>query len=100
MVACDCSVTRIIFGPEGEVLDVGRKTRVWSTAQRRAITSRDRHCQGKGCHAPARDCDIHHVDHWANGGTTSTDKGKLLCRPCHTTEHLKDGYRRRRRHKP
>ncbi|HET9259725.1 MAG TPA: DUF222 domain-containing protein, partial [Acidimicrobiia bacterium] len=35
MVACDCSVTRIIFGPEGEVLDVGRKTRVWSTAQRR-----------------------------------------------------------------
>ncbi|HEU4321128.1 MAG TPA: DUF222 domain-containing protein, partial [Acidimicrobiia bacterium] len=51
MVACDCSITRIIFGPEGEVLDVGRRTRVWSPAQRRAITARDRHCQGPGCRA-------------------------------------------------
>jgi Domain of unknown function (DUF222)/HNH endonuclease len=97
MVACDCSVTRIIFGPEGEVLDVGRKTRVWTPAQRRAITARDRHCQGKGCYAPAKDCDIHHTDHWADGGTTTIDKGKLFCRPCHTTEHAKDKHHHRRR---
>jgi len=97
MVACDCSVTRIIFGPEGEILDVGRKTRVWTPAQRRAIVARDRHCQGKGCRAPARDCDIHHTDHWADGGSTSVAKGILFCRPCHTTEHAKDRYQRRRR---
>lgn len=95
MVACDCSVTRIVFGLESEILDVGRKTRVWSPAQRRAIIARDRHCQGPGCRAKPRHCDIHHVDHWANGGTTSVDRGTLYCRPCHTREHIKEGPRRR-----
>ena len=97
MVACDCSVTRIVFGPDSEVLDVGRKTRVWTAAQRRAVIARDRHCQGPGCRTRPRHCDIHHLDHWADGGTTSVDKGVLLCRPCHTQEHLKHRYQRRRR---
>lgn len=69
MIACDCSVSRIVFGPEGEVLDAGRKTRVWTTAQRRAVVARDRHCRGRGCRARAEHCDIHHEDHWADGGT-------------------------------
>ncbi|HEU4318652.1 MAG TPA: hypothetical protein VFS66_01080, partial [Acidimicrobiia bacterium] len=88
--------TRIIFGPEGEVLDVGRRTRVWSPAQRRAITARDRHCQGPGCRAKPEHCDIHHETHWADGGETTVESEKLFCRPCHTTEHAKDKYRRRR----
>jgi hypothetical protein len=96
MIACDCSVTRIILDPETEVLDIGRKTRVWTTAQRRAITARDRHCQGPGCHAKPRHCDIHHTHHWTTGGTTSVDKGLLLCRPCHIQEHAKTQHRQRR----
>lgn len=97
MIACDSSITRIIIGPESEILDVGRKTRVWTTAQRRAIIARDRHCQGRGCHTPARYCDIHHIHHWADGGETTISKGKLYCRPCHTLEHQKDRNHRRRR---
>jgi len=97
MIACDCSLTRIVLGPDSEVLDVGRKTRVWTTAQRRAIIARDRHCQGPGCRAKPRHCDIHHLDHWANLGTTTVEKGKLLCRPCHTQEHVKERHRRRMR---
>jgi hypothetical protein len=100
MIACDCSLTRIVIGPDSEVLDVGRKTRVWSLAQRRAIIARDRHCQGPGCRAKPRHCDIHHKDHWADGGTTRVDKGKLYCRPCHIQEHLKEGFQRRRRSRP
>jgi len=100
MIACDCSLTRIVIGPDSEVLDVGRKTRVWSPAQRRAILARDRHCQGPGCRAKPRHCDIHHVDHWADGGTTTVDKGKLFCRPCHVQEHLKERFQRRRRSRP
>jgi hypothetical protein len=96
MIACDCSVSRIVFGSQGEVLDVGRKTRVWTAAQRRAIIARDRHCQGPGCRAKPRHCDIHHLDHWANHGQTAVEKGKLLCRPCHTTEHLKQRRQRKR----
>ena len=96
-IACDSSVTRIVFGSDSEILDVGRRTRVWSPAQRRAIIARDRHCQGPGCRAKPRHCDIHHEDHWADGGETSVDKGKLYCRPCHIQEHAKDGKRRSRR---
>lgn len=96
-LACDASISRIVLGPDSEVLDVGRKTRVWTAAQRRAIIARDRHCQGNGCERDPRWCDIHHIDHWADGGETTVDKGLLLCRPCHTIEHFKEAYRRRRR---
>jgi hypothetical protein len=95
MTACDCSLTRIVIGPQGEILDVGRKTRVWSSAQRKAIVARDRHCQGPGCHTTPRHCDIHHTDHWADHGETNIDKGTLLCRPCHTQQHHKDRQQRR-----
>ncbi len=96
-LACDCSVSRIVLGPDSEVLDVGRKTRVWTAAQRRAIIARDRHCQAPGCHRDHRYCDIHHTDHWATGGQTTVDKGVLYCRFHHTTEHLKQGLRQKRR---
>lgn len=96
MLACDCSVTRIVLGPDSEMLDVGRKTRVWSAAQRRAIVARDNHCQGPGCRAKPGHCDIHHIVSWADGGDTDIDNGRLLCRRCHTREHLKDRYHRRR----
>jgi hypothetical protein len=98
MVACDCSVSRIVFGPDSEILDIGRKARVWTAAQRRAIIARDRHCTWEGgCDRSPRWCDIHHVDHWADGGPTSVEKGKLLCRFHHTLEHVADGRRRRSR---
>ena len=97
MIACDCSVSRILIGADSEVLDVGRKTRVWSPAQRRAIIARDRHCQGPGCRAKPRHCDIHHLEHWTDGGPTSVANGTLLCRFHHTLEHFKERLRRRRR---
>ena len=92
-LACDSSVSRIVRGPDSEVLDVGRKTRVWSTAQRRAVTARDQHCTAQGCERPARWCDIHHIVHWADGGETSVDNGRLLCRYHHTRQHLQDSAR-------
>ena len=96
-LACDASVSRIVLGPDSEILDAGRKTRVWSPAQRRAIVARDRHCTAPGCERPPQWCDIHHEDHWADGGITSVDKGRLYCRFHHTREHIKEARRRRRR---
>jgi hypothetical protein len=94
-LACDCSISRIILGPDSEVLDIGRKTRVWTPAQRRAVIARDRHCQAPGCERDARWCDIHHIDHWADGGITSVDKGKLFCRWHHVREHIAERIKRR-----
>ena len=95
-IACDTSISRIVLGPDTEVLNIGRKTRVWTTAQRRAIIARDRHCQGQGCDRPPQYCDIHHLDHWADGGTTTTKKGVLLCRFHHTQQHQQAAHKKRR----
>ncbi len=94
-ISCDCSVSRIVLGPDSEVVDVGRKTRVWTAAQRRAIYARDRHCQADGCRTRARHCDIHHMDHWADGGSTTVELGILYCRFHHVLEHSRDKYSRR-----
>jgi hypothetical protein len=86
-LACDASVTRIVFGPESEILDVGRKTRVIPAGLRRAVIARDRHCTYKGCGRSARWCDVHHIVFWADGGETVLDNLCLLCRYHHTLIH-------------
>ena len=87
-LACDASVTRIVFGPGSEVLDVGRKTRVIPSGLRRAVVARDRHCVAPGCGRSAKWCDVHHIVSWADGGETVIDNLCLLCRYHHTLVHL------------
>lgn len=87
-LACDCSLSRIVLGPDGETIDVGRRTRVVPTALRRALIARDRHCAWKGCDRDPRWCDAHHIEHWANGGKTEPGNLKLLCRYHHSLTHL------------
>jgi len=87
-LACDCSLSRIVFGPDGETIDVGRRTRVVPTALRRALIARDRHCRWKGCDRDPRWCDAHHIEHWADGGKTEPGNLKLLCRYHHGLTHL------------
>lgn len=85
-VACDCSLARHLLAADSEPLDVGRKTRVWTAGQRRAIRRRDRNrCRFPGCHNRVHD--IHHIVHWAHGGTTSIDNGALLCTVHHQHVH-------------
>ena len=90
-MACDAGVTRIISGPDGEVLDIGRKTRTVPAATRRAVERRDRGCTWEGCDAPVGWCDAHHIVHWADGGPTSPDNLRLLCRRHHTAIHERAG---------
>jgi len=84
-IACDCSITKNTL-LNGELLDIGRKSRIWTTAQERAIKNRDRHCQFPGC-TEARYLQIHHIEHWADGGSTSIENGVCLCTGCHTKVH-------------
>ena len=47
---------------------------------RSAVILRDQHCQWPGrCDQPAAACEVHHVNHKANGGPTSVKGCALLC---------------------
>jgi hypothetical protein len=83
---CDSSLYRVVT-VEGEILDMGRTSRTWTTGIRRGVTHRDGGCVFPGCDRPPSWCDIHHCTHWQLGGTTSLDNGALLCRRHHTFIH-------------
>ena len=89
-LACDAATVTMQHGPGGEILDVGRRTRTISPALRRALAARDRTCRFPGCQN--RRCDAHHVQHWADGGTTSLENLVLLCRRHHRVVH-EEGFR-------
>ena len=83
-IACDASMYRLVYGPNSEILDIGRLSRDWTTAQRRAVVARDGHCRGPSCDRPAAWADIHHVAWWTrDSGPTAVDNGLLLCHHCH-----------------
>ncbi len=63
-LGCDAGVTRVVFGADSAVLDVGRATRVPATATRRAVQARDRGCVWPGCHRPASWGEVHALNHW------------------------------------
>ncbi len=87
-LACDATISRIVIGPEGQPLDLGRTKRVFPPHLRRAVEIRDRHCVFAGCSAPSHWCDVHHVLEWVlHDGPTSVDNGALLCESHHTKVH-------------
>ena len=84
---CDGEFHRVVFGPEGQILDSGRTQRLFTPAQTRAVIARDRHCQYPGCSAPPGQGEIHHNIWWYHQGHTSTDNAILLCWYHHTLVH-------------
>ena len=89
---CDSAITRVIFGPKGEVLDVGRSHRTFTGARRRALDAHDGGCVYPGCDLPPCQCEGHHTrpGGWAGGATTTTDEGCLLCYHHHPWVHDHD----------
>jgi hypothetical protein len=79
------SVVPIRRGTDGNVLDVGRRTRTIPPSLRRALEARDRGCRFPGC--GLRFTDAHHVKHWADGGETALGNLVLLCAHHHRLVH-------------
>jgi hypothetical protein len=86
-LACDGSISRIVMGPNGVPLDLGRDHRVVTPGLRRAVERRDGACVFAGCGAPTWWCDVHHLVHWLFGGETSLTNSALLCERHHTKVH-------------
>lgn len=96
-IACDSEVARVVFGPAGEPLDVGRSQRTFTGAQRHAVVARDRTCAYPDCDRPPQLGEVHHVAWWArDGGSTSVANGVLLCWYHHDVVHRENLAIRRR----
>jgi hypothetical protein len=85
-VACDCGLIGVREDERGEVLDVGRKTRSIPAALRRAVMLRHPTCAFPGC-AHERFIDIHHCEHWIDGGETKLGNLIPLCTYHHRFLH-------------
>lgn len=75
-----------VMGGESEVLDWGRGRRLFTKAQRRALTERDGGCAM--CSLPPEMTKVHHIRWWErDAGPTDLDNGILLCETCHHRIH-------------
>jgi hypothetical protein len=85
-LACDAGLLVVQEDEVGNVLDIGRKTRIIPPAMSRALAIRDGGCQFPGC-CESRYTEGHHIKHWADGGETKLDNLVTLCRYHHRELH-------------
>ena len=88
-LACDASRRTVLEDENGEVLNIGRRSRTvpWRIAH--ALRLRDGGCRFPGCDRQ-RWTDAHHIRHWADGGETSLDNLVTLCRFHHRSLHREE----------
>ena len=87
-MAADANLIPMVLGGKGEVLDLGRGTRLFTKAQRLALAERDGGCAWMGCPYPPSYTEAHHIRWWnAHSGPTDLDNGILLCSSHHHRIH-------------
>lgn len=83
---CGGDLTPILTAGKHATLDVGRRARLATPHQRRAVGhQQDSTCAGPGCHAPV--VHVHHIRHWSDGGPTDLTNLIGLCPACHRLVH-------------
>jgi hypothetical protein len=80
---CDARVEVALHGPDGATVGIARASQHIPHWLRRHIGLRDHTCRFPGCERQIRQ--IHHIDHWTNGGPTNADN---LCGLCWYHHHL------------
>ncbi len=79
-LACTAGIIPMVLGGRSEPLDLGRKRRLHSPAQRLAMAHRDGGCTAVGCDRPPSMCQAHHDTPWSLGGGTTVEGGRLPVR--------------------
>jgi hypothetical protein len=91
-LACTAELIPAVLGTQGEVLDLGRTSRLFTRAQRKALRLRDKRCRAEGCDTPAAWTEAHHKNPWAHGGPTDLANAISLCNfhhhRCHDDSYL------------
>ncbi len=86
-LACQARIIPVVLGRHGEILDIGRDSRLFKGPIRKAMNLRDKTCTEIGCTIPAAWCEAHHKTPWSNGGKTRLQDGTLLCPFHHHRAH-------------
>jgi hypothetical protein len=86
-LACDAGIIPIVLDGDSVVVDVGRARRLATADQRRALRAVHRTCAAPDCPVRFGDCDIHHLEEWRDGGSTSLENLILLCSKHHHLIH-------------
>jgi hypothetical protein len=84
---CDGKAVVVTETADGEPLGIGRKSRIVPKAIERAVRARDHNCCTFPCCNNQRFLECHQVEHWANGGETTTENLLLLCTKHHALVH-------------
>ena len=84
---CDARISRVLLDAAGQVVALHSVGDQITPAQRRAVSTRDRHCVARGCTRPPAFCDVHHLISRADGGPTVVQNLALLCRRHHVLWH-------------
>ena len=88
-LACDASRVVMREGVDGQITEIGARTRTIPPALRRVLQHRDHGCRFPGCGLAFSQG--HHLQHWAQGGPTTLSNLVLLCRRHHRAVH-EEGY--------
>jgi len=97
-LACGAGILPAVLDGASQVLDLGRRSRLFTAAQVTALRLQDGRCRAQGCTIPAAWCEAHHLRPWSRGGSTDLSNGVLLCSfhhhlvhdPTHHHEHRPD----------
>ena len=84
---CDGTLTPVIVGADGVVLDAGRTIRHANRNQRRALRAMYRTCAIAGCEVPFDRCEIHHITWVEHDGTTDLHNLIPICSRHHHLVH-------------
>jgi hypothetical protein len=86
--SCDGTI-QPLWETDGRPVSVGRDQRIVPARTRRLIEDRDRGCRYPGC-TTTRFVEIHHLDHWSDGGPTDYHRQVSLCPFHHDAHHRGD----------
>ena len=85
-LACEAGIIPAVLDGASQPLDLGRRRRLFTEAQRLALALRDRGCRAEGCDRTTG-LHAHHQQRWTDGGTTDLANAITFCSWHHHRAH-------------
>jgi hypothetical protein len=86
-LACEAGIVPVVLDGESQPLDLGRESRLFTTAQRKALAVLHDTCGIESCERPYAWRELHHQQPWSHGGATDLADAVPLCGYHHRRAH-------------